>query len=109
MSGPQLDVKAFGGTQIAVGLSTIAAIRPAAFQIAETFKIVSGAGTLWVAPCAPVALTGTSAAASIAVGYPMGANEVMNVGGPACFYLSASAATMVVGLALGYTTGYTLL
>lgn len=104
----QLNVKAFGGTQIAVGLSTIAAIRPAAFQIAETFKIISG-GTLWIAPCAPVALTGTSAAASIATGYPVSASEVMNVGGPACFYLSASGATVVVGLALGYTSGYTTL
>jgi hypothetical protein len=108
MSGPQLDIKAFGGTQIAVGLSTITAIRPQPFQIAESFKVVSG-GTLWLTPCAPVALTGSSAAASIAVGYPVSGSEVMNVGGPATFYLSASGATVVVGLALGYTSGYTML
>lgn len=104
-----MDVSAFGGTQIAIGVSSITAIRPAAFQIAHTFKIVSGAGTLWVSPCAPVALTGTSCAASIATGYPMSASEVMNVGGPATFYLSASAATMTVAFAFGYTSGYTLL
>ncbi len=109
MSGPQLDVKAFGGTQINVGLSSIVAIYPSPFQITESFKIVAGAGTLWVAPCAPPALTGTSAAAKIATGYPLASTEIVCVGGPATFYLSAAAATMTVGLALGYTSGYTML
>lgn len=109
MSGPQLDIKAFGGTQIAVGLSAIVAVKPSAYQIAETFKIVSGTGTLWVCPAPPVALSGASAVASIGAGYPVGSSEVLNVGGPATFYLSATGATMVVGLALGYTSGYSLL
>ncbi len=107
MSGPQLDVKFVGGTQIAVGLSALVAVRTSAYQIADTLKIVSGAGTLWIAPITGVSLTGAQAGSLITAGYPIGASEVFNVGGPANFYLSAAAATMVVGMAIGYTSGYT--
>lgn len=107
MSGPQLDVKWVGGTQIAVGLSALIPVRVSSYQIASTLKIVGGAGTLWISPIAGPALSGSSAAAQMAAGYPLGATEVYNIGGPATFYLSAATATMTVGLAIGYTSGYT--
>lgn len=106
--GPQLTVVAMGATQINVGLSALIAVRPVARQIADTLKIVAGAGTLWISPI-PIALSGSSAAASIAAGYPLGANEVFNIGGPATFYLSAAGATMTVGLAIGYSDHVTLI
>jgi hypothetical protein len=42
-------------------------------------------------------------------GYPLGANEVLNIGGPATFYLAAAGATVTVGLGIGYTAGVSML
>lgn len=109
MSGMQLDVKAVGGTQIAVGLSALIPVRVSARQIATSMKIVAGSGTLWIAPIPGVSLTGANAGSLIASGYPLGSSEVFNIGGPATFYLAASAATMTVAIATGYTSGYSLL
>ncbi len=109
MSLANLRVTAMGGTQIAVGLSAITRVVPGPYQTAHTMKIVGGSGTLWVSPLVPTALTGTSCAASIAVGYPLGSSEVYSAGGPATFYLSAAAATMTVGILFGYDSGVSLL
>ncbi len=103
MASPQQDVKFLGGTLIHVGLSLNIAVVPGPNMITNSFKVVSG-GTLWIAPFKPAALSGSSAL--VGVGYPMGGSEVMNVGGPASFFLSAGGATVVVGLALGFTGGY---
>lgn len=96
-----------GATRIAVGLSAIIQISPTAYQYAEAIKIFSGGGTLeLVAP--PPALTGASAA-GWGLGYPIGASEVLNVGGPAVMYLAASGATMVAAMYIGRTSGATTL
>lgn len=105
----QMDIFGFGGTQIAVGLSALIKVSPSQFQRAETIKIVSGAGTLWISPLATVSLTGAAAASLMSNGYPLSATEVLSIGGPATFYLSAAAATMTVGLALGFTSGVSML
>ena len=105
----QLDIYAFGGTQIAVGLSALVKVSPSAYMRAETIKIVGGAGTLWITPLATVSLTGAAASSLMSTGYPLSANEVLSIGGPATFYMSAAAATMTVGLGLGYTSGVSML
>jgi hypothetical protein len=103
------DVRSLGATQIAVGLSALIAVRPGAFQVASTMKIVAGSGTLWIAPMIGNSLSGSSAGALIATGYPLGASEIFSLGGPATFFLSAASATMTVAVAFGYTTGATLI
>lgn len=108
MSSSQLDIFALGGTQIVVGLSAIVKVNPSAYQRADTMKIVAGAGTLWICPLPGVSLTGANAGSLMTVGYPVGASEVINIGGPATFYLAAASATMTVGLALGYTSGVSM-
>lgn len=96
-----------GSTRIPVGLSAIISIKPTDFQYAESWKIFSGGGTLEIVPV-PIALSGSSAA-GWATGYPVGANEVVSVGGPAAFYLAATGATMVVAMMIGRTAGATVL
>lgn len=102
----QNDIHVLGATRIAVGMSAITKIQPTAYQYAESFKIFAGAGTLEiVAP--PPALSGSSAAVH-GTGYPVGANEVISVGGPAVMYLIATGATMTVAMTLGRTAGMSL-
>ena len=96
-----------GSTRISVGLSAIIKIQAGARQYAESIKIFSGGGTLEIVPI-PVALTGSSAA-GWGAGYPLGASEVFNIGGPATFYLAATGATMVAVMTLGYTPGVSLI
>jgi hypothetical protein len=102
------EVRALGATQVVVGLSALVRITPPERGIADTMKIVAGSGTLWVSPLTPAALSGTSGAAFLAVGYPLGATEVFNIGGPAQFYLSAASATMTVAICFGYSSGASL-
>lgn len=103
----QLDVKFVGGTQITVGLSALVAVRTAGYEIAKSMKIIGGAGTLWISPIVGNSLTGAQAGSLIVNGYPLASSEIVNIGGPATFYLAASSATMTVGLFVGYTSGYT--
>lgn len=103
----QNDLHVLGATRIPVGLSAIIAVKPTDFQYAESFKIFSGGGTLEIVPV-PLALSGGSAA-GWATGYPVGANEVMSIGGPAVFYMAATGATMVVAMTIGRTAGATVL
>lgn len=104
----QNDLHVLGATRIAVGLSTVIRVLPTDYQYAETIKIFSGGGTLEIVP--PV-LSGASTPASAGhgTGYPVGANEVVSIGGPAVFYLAATGATMVVAMTLGRTAGATVL
>lgn len=106
MYNSQQMVYGMGATQITVGLSAIVAVRPSAYAIADTMKILSGAGTLWVSPI-PVALSGASAI--LGAGYPVGANEIINISGPATFYMSATGATMIVAMNIGFTSGQSLI
>lgn len=103
----QNEICSLGATRINIGLSAIIAIAPGNYQYAESFKILSGGGTLEIVP-RPLALTGTSTT-GWGLGYPLGASEVFNVGGPAVMYLAATGATMVLSMILGYTSGATIL
>jgi hypothetical protein len=86
-------------------LSAIVVVVPTAKQYAEAFKIFSGGGTLEVVS-PPPALSGSSAA-GWGNGYPVGANEVYSIGGPAVFYLAATGATMTIAMTIGRTAGAT--
>jgi len=95
-----------GATRINVGLSAIIKIPALAYEVGSYLKIISGGGTLEIVN-SPAALSGSSAT-GWGAGYPVGASEIINVAGPAFVYLAASGATMVVGLATGYTNGATV-
>lgn len=97
----QNQISSLGATRINIGLSAIIKISPQPYQSSVTWKILSGGGTLEVVQ-PPPALTGTSAVVQ-GTGYPVGASEVFNIAGPACFYLCATGATMVIGLIPGYS------
>lgn len=103
----QSEIFGLGSTRIPVGLSTIVRVSPTSYQYAETVKILSGSGTLEIVP-APLALSGTSTI-GWGIGYPIGTNEIINIGGPAAFYLAATGSTMVMTMLLGYTSGVSLL
>lgn len=92
------DVFLIGTTRINVGLSAITTVTGRAFQLAGSFKIISG-GSLEI-------VNGPST--GWGAGYLMGTSEVVNFAGPAQFYLAASGATVVVGLNWGYSAGTTV-
>jgi hypothetical protein len=103
----QSELSVLGATRITVGLSQVVRVMPTAYQYAEGIKIFSGGGTLEICP---PCLSGTSTSTgNWGVGYPIGASEVVNLGGPAVFYLAATGATMVATVLLGYTAGATVL
>ncbi len=109
MYNSQQNVYGLGATQIVVGLSAIVrVIGGSAYQIASSIKILSGSGTLWIAPAPGVSLTGAAAGSLIVNGYPLAASEVFNIGGPATFYLAASGATMTAAVVNGYSAGFSL-
>jgi hypothetical protein len=103
----QNDIHVLGATRIPVGLSAIVRVLPSAYQYAECYKILSGAGTLEIVS-PPPALSGSSAA-GWGQGYPIGASEVQNIGGPAAFYLAATGATMTIAMIIGRTAGATVI
>jgi len=104
----QSDIYGVGATRVAIGLSQVICVKPSSYQYAEGIKILSGGGTLEiVAP--QFSGSSTQAGNAWGTGYPLSANEVFNVGGPAPIYFAATGATMIVGMVLGYTSGVTLL
>lgn len=102
----QNDLSVVGATQIVVGLSAITKITPTAYQYSYCLKIFAGGGTLEIVP-PPLALSGTSAV-GWGTGYAVGANESVNISGPAIFYLAATGATMTVSSYFGRTFGASL-
>lgn len=107
----QNEIGVVGATRFAVGLSQILRVTPTAYQYAQSLKILAGAGTLEI--IGP-AFSGSSTAAGTSTvgwgtGYPIGAAEVISVGGPAVFYLAASSATMIASMLIGQTVGATTL
>lgn len=107
----QNEIGVVGATKFAVGLSQIIRVTPTAYQYAQSVKILSGGGTLEIVG---VAFSGSSTAAGTSTvgwgtGYPIGAAEVVSVGGPAVFYLAATGATMVAVMLIGQTVGATAL
>lgn len=101
------DVYAVGATRINVGTSAIIRVKASDYVRGYQMKIISGGGTLEIVPL-PLALTGTSAV-YWGTGYPVGATEVVEINGPAAYYLAATGATMVVGINLLFTAGITLI
>lgn len=104
----QNDLSVLGSTKFSVGLSQIIRITPSDYQYAQSLKILSGGGTLELVPPA-LSGTSTAAASGWGTGYPIGASEVFNFGGPAVFYLAATGATMVAVMVIGRTSGATVL
>lgn len=108
MSRSQNEISVYGATRVAVGLSTVIRIIPNDYDYAQSIKIFSGAGTLEIVrPQLSGSSTGTGTAWG--TGYPLGASEIFNVSGPAVFYLAATGATMVAAIALGKTSGASVL
>lgn len=98
----QDDIFVVGATRVAVGLSTIVKLSPGEYQHSYTIKILAGSGTLEL-------VRGSSAGGvGWGTGYPLGTSEVLNLGGPATYYLAASAATMTVAVLIGQTAGATV-
>ena len=86
-----------GSTLMNVGLSAAAVFNPPQFCNGGGFKVVSGAGNLFIG-------NGISLTPGATM-YPVSASEVVSFQGPAKFYLYASAATMTVGVFLSYNQG----
>lgn len=94
---------------IPVGGTLAVYMQAANSQMSYQFKIISGgtleiiASTLMIGATYPDAVFGsTMAAATLGAltgnSYPVGASEIVNVAGPAAFYLAATGATVVIGL-----------
>lgn len=105
----QSDIACIGSTRILIGLSQVIRIMPSATQYAETMKIIGGTGTLELVSSQFSGISTDPSAIAWGAGYPLGANEIYNVGGPAVFYLCASGTTMTLAMTLGYTYGSTIL
>lgn len=89
-----------GVTKVAVGLSATVLVDVSAMPkaLGGFIKIFSGAGTLAVVQ---------GASTIFSDGYLVGSAEVVELQGPAKFYLAAAGATMTVGLVVRYGQGYT--
>lgn len=73
-------------------------------QLATTIKYYGG-GTLEILDAQGSTLSGATLAALSGTGYLVGSSEILNIGGPARFYLSATGATTTVMALLGKTSG----
>lgn len=91
-------VYGLGATIIVIGLSATATVDLSATAnvIGGFFKIQAGAGTLAI-------VQGASAIST--AGYLVGATEVVELQGPAKFFLAATGATMSVGLVPRWSQG----
>lgn len=103
--GRELDVYAMGSTRFYVGTSAIVQVGPTDNQLSLTLKLFSGNSLEIVSR--PAALSGSSAA-GWGIGYMIGASEVVNVSGPARYYLAATGATAQVHVLIGYSQGATI-
>lgn len=93
-----VDTYKLGATVISFGTSTAIQIFPSAGVNGWSFKKQAGA-TLAI-----VSGTGFSAAQ----GYIMADTEVMNISGPATFFLAAGGATVTVAFVMKYSSGTSL-
>lgn len=92
------DTYKMGATVISFGTSTAIQIFPGAGLNGWSFKKQSGA-TLAI-------VNGTGF--SVAQGYIMGDTEVMDIQGPATFFLAAGGATVTVAFAMKFSSGTSL-
>ena len=86
-----------GVTTMAVGLSAMVQFTPPAKMVSGQFKIHAGGGTLGI--------MNTSSGAGTVGSYLVGASEVVELNGPAAFFLGATGATMTVGVLVRYSAG----
>lgn len=100
----QKELSVVGSTRMAIGLSAVTKIAIEAQNYAYSLKILAGAGTLEITPI-PATLGPGSSAAFHGLGYPVGANEIVNIKGAAVYYLQSTGATMTVGILIGKTQG----
>jgi hypothetical protein len=89
--------KFIGMTTMSVGLSAMVAFTPPERMVSGQFKILAGGGTLGIA--------NTSSGAGSANSYLVGASEIVELNGPAKFFLGATGATMTVGVMIRYSSG----
>lgn len=99
----QNDVYVVGATRVVVGLSQVVKVSPSNNLTALGLKILAGGGTLEIVNAATLTGPGWG------TGYPLGASEVLNIGGPATFYLAATGATMTAAVLMGRTAGATVI
>ena len=104
----QNEISVLGATRFVVGLSQILRLTPGDHLYAESFKILSGGGTLEIVD---PAYSGSSSAPATGwnQGYPVGLGEVISLRGGASVYLAATGATMTGCMLLGRTYGATWL
>jgi hypothetical protein len=99
LSSQYTNTYALGSTIAVVGLSSITGVFPGKGVNGGFLKILSGAGSLAIAP-------GLSSPGFWgATLYPIGASEIISFSGPARFYLAASTATMIASITFSYTSG----
>lgn len=103
----QNDTFVIGGTRIALGLSlTPLLITPPVGSADGFLKWISGGSLEIVSNNIPGAsIAGQTVAA---IGYIVGTTEVVNLNGPASFYVMAAGATSVFGLRWHFSSGATL-
>ena len=104
----QDDVFSLGGTLVVVGLSALVKIGPTKNLINQCIKMQSGGGTLEIVPLGQVIALSGSSAIGWGTGYPIGANEIISIGGPAIYYLAATGATMTAAILDSYSAGLSL-
>lgn len=92
----QNDSFILGSTLMNVGLSAAAVFNPPAFCNGMWFKYQSG-GTLFLG-------SGISQTPGATM-YAVGSSEIVNVGGPARFFLYAAGATVTVGIGFSFNAG----
>lgn len=90
-----LIIYGLGATQIVLGASTVTTLQPAAYHSKWMFKKLSGGSYAVV--------EGTTY--SVSQGYMIGETEVIQIQGPAKFFLACSGITTTIQVMVGYSQG----
>lgn len=94
-----LRIYQVGVTQFTVGLSALLQVSAPRGVMGWQFK--NNGSSLAIA-------NGTSAANGFSLGYLLGASEIIQLQGPATFFLAAAGATTVLSALAFYSAGYSL-
>lgn len=105
----QAEVNGLGSTRVIVppGATLAVVVNPVAGGCNQRLKYLSG-GSLEIFNC-PVGTTapgGSLVALATAGGYLMSTTEIVEIDGPARYYLMATGATAIAALVYGLTAGY---
>ena len=104
MASSSDSVFGLGATQVIVppGATLAVLVQNLPLQNASTLKILSGGGSLEIhGTITGTTMAGSSLAPLLGKGYILGASEVLNIDGPARFYLMATGQTMIACLLKG--------